>query len=96
MIILPHSFRCGMASPFTLQPLKPFNLRSPDEWPKWKYCFLSCFGFSCGVQGATGQHSSLLPGRGSEQCFSVYNIKEEENEKFSVLLENSIASSKLD
>ena len=28
-----------------------------------------------------------MPGRGSKQCFSVYNIKEEENEKFSVLLE---------
>lgn len=90
--LILHGVRSGivMAS-IHLQPPKPFNFRSPDEWPKWKRRFEQ-FRSALALEGENEvrQVSTLLYCLGEEagDILTSTNITEEGHKKYNTVVKH--------
>ena len=83
-----HGVRSAMAS-VRLQPVSPFNFKTPDEWPRWKWRFEQ-FRLVSGLAGESDdrQVSTLLYciGKEAEDILASTNIAEADRQKYSAVI----------
>ena len=68
-----------------IDPPKPFNFKSPDDWPRWKKRFQQFREASGLATGSESRQVSMLLyclGKEADDVLASTNITEEEYERF--------------